>query len=55
MNQGKNVIRPVSVPGNVRVLPSCGIQRRAEVYMLKTRMKVKKLEVRCYSAFIWLK
>jgi hypothetical protein len=37
------------------VLPSCGVKYRAEVYILKTRMKDKKLEVKCYSGFIWLK
>ena len=30
MNQDKNVIRPVSMAGNVRSLPSCGIKCRAE-------------------------
>jgi hypothetical protein len=55
MYQDKNVINPVSVAGNVRMLPYCGIQRHSEVYMLKTHKKDKKLEVRCYSGFSWLK
>jgi hypothetical protein len=41
--------------GNIRVSPPCEIRNRAQVYILKTQMKVKKLVVRFYSGFIWLK
>jgi hypothetical protein len=33
--------------GEVRVFPSCGVHSRTDVYILKIRMKVKKLELWC--------
>jgi hypothetical protein len=46
MNQDKNVILVVSQVGECKRVPSCWIEYRAEIYVLKTRMQVKKCEVK---------
>jgi len=46
MNQDKYVTLVVSQVGECKMVPSCWIEHRAQIYVLKTRMKVKKCEVK---------